>query len=432
MRNRDLALCGERHALFVDGERDDRGPVTARHGQHQAGALLAVFKVDGVDDGLAGNALERLLDDVGLGRIHQDGCSNTRGDLFQNRIHVTHFVLADDGAAQVEHLRALGHQPLGQRENAVVVLGAHHVAEVLQARGGVHLLGDDDGLRVGFERLRGEGAGRDRLRRDHAGRGPEAADRLDDSAQVFRRGAAAAANDLHAVFGDKAAMVSRQLRGRELVNRVAALVLRQAGVGQHADGHGRVLTEKANRVVHLRRTGGAVETDHIGLKCFEHSQRRANLRAQQHGPCGFQRDLHLKGNPPRRASGRGDLAFARVANGVLAGGQSDLGLQQILAGLDQQHVHAALDQRLGLLAIGRGHGVVADVAQRGQLGGGSDGAGHKARVFKGREGVCHFARQLRGGKIQLPGAILQVVLGQHDAGRAKAVGLDNIAANFEK
>ena len=62
-----LAVCGQRHALFVDGERDNRCSVTARHGQHEAGALLAVFQVDGVDDGLAGDALERLFDDAGLG-----------------------------------------------------------------------------------------------------------------------------------------------------------------------------------------------------------------------------------------------------------------------------------------------------------------------------------------------------------------------------
>jgi hypothetical protein len=93
-----------------------------------------------------------------------------------------------------------------------------------------------------------------------------------------------------------------------------------------------------------------------------------------------------------------DFAFARIADRVLAGGESDLGLQQILAGLDQQHVHAALDQRLGLLAVGRGHGVVADVAQRGQLGRRPHGAGHKARLLRGRVLVGHLARQPRRGK----------------------------------
>ena len=62
-----LAIGGERHALLVDGESDNRCSVTARHGQHEAGALLAVFQVDGVDDRLAGDALERLFNDDGFG-----------------------------------------------------------------------------------------------------------------------------------------------------------------------------------------------------------------------------------------------------------------------------------------------------------------------------------------------------------------------------
>ena len=121
-----------------------------------------------------------------------------------------------------------------------------------------------------------------------------------------------------------------------------------------------------------------------------------------------------------------------VAHGVLAGGEGDLGLQQVLAGFDEQHVHAALDQRLGLLAIGGGHGVVADVAQRGQLGGGPDGAGHEARLFRGRVGVGHLARQPRGGQVQLAGTVLKAVLGQHNARRAEAVGLDHVATGLKK
>ena len=62
-----LAVGGERHALFVNGERDNRCSVTARHRQHETGALLAVLEVDGVDDGLAGDAFERLFDHAGLG-----------------------------------------------------------------------------------------------------------------------------------------------------------------------------------------------------------------------------------------------------------------------------------------------------------------------------------------------------------------------------
>jgi hypothetical protein len=106
-------------------------------------------------------------------------------------------------------------------------------------------------------------------------------------------------------------------------------------------------------------------------------------------------------------------------------------LQQILAGLDQQHVHAALDQRRSLLVVGGEHCVVADVTERGQLGRRPQRAGRKAGLLRRRVCVGHFARQPRRRQIQLAGALLQIVLGKHDARGAEAVGLDHIAASLQ-
>ena len=246
---------------------------------------------------------------------------------------------------------------------------------------------------------------------------------------MLRRGAATAADYLHAILGNKPSQISGQLGGRELVDRAAALVLRQAGVGQHADGKRGVLAEKANRVVHFRRAGGAVEANHVGLKAFKDGQRRADFRTKQHGAGSFQSDLDLERNV---AAGGWDAALASVTNCVVTSGERDLGLQQILAGFNQQHVHAALDERLGLFAISGCHGVVADVAQRGQLGGGANGAGDKARLVRGGVFVGHRAGQPRRSDIQFAGPVLEVVLGQHNARRTEAVSLDYIATSLKK
>ena len=246
---------------------------------------------------------------------------------------------------------------------------------------------------------------------------------------MLRRGAATTADYLHTILGNEPAKISGQLGRGEFVDSVAALVLRQAGVGQHADGQGGILAEKANRVVHFRRAGGAVEADHVGLKAFQHGQSRADLRAEQHGAGCFEGDLDLKGNC---AAGGRDVALASVANCVLTGGESDLGLQQVLAGFNQQHIHAALDEGLGLLAIGDGHGVVANMAQRGQFGGGADGAGDKARLIRSGVFVGHRASQPRCGDIQLAGAALEVILGQNDARRTETVGFNYIATSLKK
>ncbi len=151
---------GQRHAIFVDGQRDDGRAVALGHGENLGGALLAVLKVDGVDDRLAGNALQRLFHDIGFGRIDGDRRGHTGGNLLENVADVALLVFADDGAAQVEHVRAFVDQLLRQREDPVIVLGANHVLEVLDARGGVHLLGHDQGLGIEVERHHRVRAGR--------------------------------------------------------------------------------------------------------------------------------------------------------------------------------------------------------------------------------------------------------------------------------
>ncbi len=155
-----LLLRRQRHAVFVDGQRDHRRAVALGHRQHLRRALLAVFQVDRVDDRLARNALQRLFHHVGLGRIDQDRRRHARRNLLQDGADVSLLVFAHDGAAQVEHVRAFVHQLLGQRQDAVVVLRAHHVLEVLDARGGVHLLRDHQRLGIEVERNHRVRAGR--------------------------------------------------------------------------------------------------------------------------------------------------------------------------------------------------------------------------------------------------------------------------------
>ena len=116
----------------------------------------------------------------------------------------------------------------------------------------------------------------------------------------------------------------------------------------------------------------------------------------------------------------------------MAGGEGDFGLQQVLAGFDQQHIHATLDEGRGLLAISSGHGVVADVAQRRQLGRGAERAGDEARLVGSGVFIGNFAGQARCGKIQLMRAIGEIVLGKYDARRSKAVRLYYIATSIEK
>ena len=99
MRDRDLLVRGQRHALFIDGQRDYACAIALRHWQHFRGALLAVFEIDRIDDGFAWNALQRLFHDVGFGAVDQHRRGHAGRDLFEDGGDVALLVLAHDGAA---------------------------------------------------------------------------------------------------------------------------------------------------------------------------------------------------------------------------------------------------------------------------------------------------------------------------------------------
>ena len=110
--NGGFLFGGQRHAFFIDGERDHGSTVALGHRQNFGGALLTIFQIDRVDDGLAGNALERLFDHIGLGGIDKNGCRHTGGDFIENGADIALLVFADDGAAEVKHVRAFIDQAL--------------------------------------------------------------------------------------------------------------------------------------------------------------------------------------------------------------------------------------------------------------------------------------------------------------------------------
>ena len=72
------------------------------------------------------------------------------------------------------------------------------------------------------------------------------------------------------------------------------------------------------------------------------------------------------------------------------------------------------------------------MSERGQLGGGANGAGNEARLLRRGKLRGHFFRQLRRHDIQLASFVFQLIFRQHDARRTECVRLDYVAANFQK
>ncbi len=140
----------------------------------------------------------------------------------------------------------------------------------------------------------------------------------------------------------------------------------------------------------------------------------------QHGAHGLDGARHHHGNPAAEF-----LAQAADAE------QGGLDVARILAGLHQQHVGAAVHHGLGLLVEVLDEFRECHAARdRDRFGGGPNGAGHEARAAGGGELVGGLARDTGGGEVQLIGAILQAVLGQHQAGAAEGVGLHHVGAGL--
>ena len=164
----------------------------------------------------------------------------------------------------------------------------HQIAEVLDARGGVHLFGDDQRLRIKIERHRGVRArsGSDRLH--FPVRRLDSAYGIDHGLQMFRGRSAAAAHDANAVVLDEVLVIGCEFLRCQLVNSAATFVLGKPGVRQNRNFLGGVCPQEPDRIVHFRGAGSAIQTDDVDIERFEGSESSADFRAQKHGTGGFQ------------------------------------------------------------------------------------------------------------------------------------------------
>jgi len=99
--------------------------------------------------------LKRFLDDrpasvesISTGRRHSSG------NFLEHRGDVSLFVFADDGAAQVEHVRGRGLTKRlgGWRGSRHSFWRADEITKVLKPRRGIHLFGDDQRFGIEVER----------------------------------------------------------------------------------------------------------------------------------------------------------------------------------------------------------------------------------------------------------------------------------------
>ena len=170
-------------------------------------------------------------------------------------------------------------------------------------------------------------------------------------------------------------------------------------------------------LVHFAGPGGAVEAEHIGAHRLERGESGPDLGAQQHAAVGLHGDLQLDRDV---APGRGHSPPAPDERG--------LGLQEVVDGLDEEEVDAAIEQPAGLLLVRVAQRGEADLAERGELG----ARPHRARHPPARIARRHLPGDARRLDVELVGPIGDLVLGQHGGETAERVGLDHVDADVEE
>jgi len=238
---------------------------------------------------------------------------------------------------------------------------------------------------------------------------------------VLRRGAATAADDRDVVALDELLERRRQRLGRLREDRLAVRALvGDAGVRDAGHGDGRVRPHEPDRVAHVLGPGRAVEADGVDAERDERRQHRLDVGAEQHlAAVREQRDLGLDRD-----------AAADALEGVTRAEDARLDLEDVLSGLDEEQVDAALEQPLRLLGEDLPQLREADVAERrvirgGQQAGGADRAAHEALL------ADRAAGDLGGATVDLERALAEPPLVELEPRRLEGVGLDDLGSRLD-
>src|SRR6202012_1827090 len=261
----DLAVGGLRHPDLVDRQRDQRRAVRLGERDDDVGLGAAGLEVDRVDDRPARDRLQSRLDHLRLGRVDLDRRRLGQRDALDDGAYLVVLVLAlGQRDADVEHVGAAFDLVFGDLDEAVVVVGEQQFLRFPRALR-VDPLADQGRARLLHQRGRGHHRGDlDRAAGGALGGRAGVTDAFADRADVFRVGAAAAADDAGAGALDELAEGGGEGLWLFREDRLAVGPLqRQSGVRDAVDRQRGGLAEEADRVAHVLRAGRAGEADAV-------------------------------------------------------------------------------------------------------------------------------------------------------------------------
>ena len=148
---------------------------------------------------------------------------------------------------------------------------------------------------------------------------------LGQCGDVGRGGATAATDHLHAQIFNEVQQLHLHFERCQAVVGYTADIFWQAGVGDTAHHKRTVLAQIADVLLHLLRSRGAVEPQHINWEWLQDRYHCSYIGADQHCAGGLHRHAHHQRTP-----------LACLGEGVLNALQGCLDLQHVLAGLDNK------------------------------------------------------------------------------------------------
>ena len=422
--DRHLVVGGAGLPFLVDGQRHHCGTVFDDQ-PHDARkpriGTVAVLVVDRVHCAPAAECFQTGLDDVGFGGVdHDRQCRGRREAGGQSR-HVGGAVAAHVVDVEVEHVGAVAGLVLGGVQALLVVAGDHRLAERLGAVG-VGAFADHQEARVLVERHRRVQRRRLGLMLGRAHRGGDLGDGLRHLPDVFGCGSAAAAHEFQTEPADEAAQGLGQLVRRQRVFSTVGAQHGQPRVRHHRHRDPGMLGQVPQVLAHLGGAGGAVQADHVDAEWFDRGQRRPDLRTEQHGAGGF--DGHM---------GDDRDGPAQLCHRPTGRDHRGLHLQQVLAGLDEDRVGAAVEHAGHAFEVGVADDLERGVAQARQFGPGPDGTEHETGGAVGRG--THLVGDAAGDGGALVGqfadAVRDVVVTEVGQVAAECVGFDGVGAGLE-
>ncbi len=413
-----LAIGGLGHrffGVFVDGEGDDGCSVSFEHGADGVDFVFAVFEVDRVDDGFAAGEFEACFEDVDFGAVEHEWNGDVLGVAGDDAFHVRDAVATDVVDADIENVGTLGDLVSAYLDDAVDVVFEEESLEHARAVGVAAFADDEEGIVLAH----GDGlvdAADAWFAVGIALFGRAVADGVCEHFEVVGCCSAASADGADAVFLDELDKPAGEFVWGERVLGLAVDELGQTGVGLHNDGSIAEAGQEADVLAHFLWACGAVETDGGDFVVLgKGDDGGGGFRADEHGAGGFDGE--------GAEDGQFDAFFVHCVD---AGDDGGLGLEDVLAGFDEEGVDFAVDEATRLLGVAVDEGVPGGLSEGWQFGAGTHRAEDEARFVRSGVFVAGGASDVAGHLVEHVGLFGDAEFGEYDFVGAEGVGEDAV------